>query len=95
MSKELTSMISSPCIQLKFIQQAEKYKNLAEKFKEEKLETNYTNITTSRSHDSYFKESLLKSDDLNLNTSFKPYYDNHEDSSNMLGACYNSSEYPQ
>ncbi|WP_236682566.1 hypothetical protein [Rickettsia felis] len=88
-------MISSPCIQLKFIQQAEKYKNLAEKFKEEKLETDYTNITTSRSHDSYFKEPLLKFNDIIPNTSFKTYYDNNEDSSNMLGACYNSSEYPQ
>ncbi|GAA5251743.1 hypothetical protein KNCP2_00310 [Candidatus Rickettsia kedanie] len=52
-------MISSPCSQLKFIQEAEKYKNLAEK-----LETYYTHITTSQSHDSYFKESLLKFDDL-------------------------------
>ncbi|WP_238533846.1 hypothetical protein [Rickettsia australis] len=63
MSKELTSMISSPCSQLKFIQEAEKYKNLAEKFKEETLETYYTHITTSQSHDSYFKASLLKFDD--------------------------------
>ncbi|MFV0250774.1 MAG: hypothetical protein AB8U53_02915 [Rickettsia aeschlimannii] len=98
MSKELTSIISSPCSQLKFIQKTEKYKNLAETFKEEKLETDYTNITTSWSHDSYFKEPLLKFDDVNLTSSFKPYYDNNdEDSSNMLGAClcYNSSEYPQ
>ncbi|MFV9891469.1 MAG: hypothetical protein AB8U54_06835, partial [Rickettsia conorii subsp. raoultii] len=64
LSKELTSIISSPCSQLKFIQKTEKYKNLAEKFKEEKLETDYTNITTSWSHDSYFKEPLLKFDDL-------------------------------
>ncbi|WP_017208437.1 hypothetical protein [Rickettsia australis] len=56
-------MISSPCSQLKFIQEAEKYKNLAEKFKEETLETYYTHITTSQSHDSYFKASLLKFDD--------------------------------
>ncbi len=34
----------------------------------------------------------LKFDDLHLNSSFRPYYDNNEDSSNMLGACYNSSE---
>nr|WP_016925884.1 hypothetical protein [Rickettsia conorii] len=92
LSKELTSIISSPCSQLKFIQKTEKYKNLTEKFKEEKLETNYTNITTSRSHDSYFKEPLLKFNDLHLNSSFRPYYYNNEDSSNMLGACYNSSE---
>ncbi|AFC69174.1 hypothetical protein [Rickettsia amblyommatis] len=32
LSKELTSIISSPCSQLKFIQKTEKYKNLAEKF---------------------------------------------------------------
>lgn len=96
----LANITSSPYTQRKYLKQAEEYSYLAKKFNKKDLETNYDTITTSTSHDSYFKEPLLKLDELindnrptfNSWAVNKPYYGNDEDLNALLGAVSNPEE---